>query len=128
MVNRRRPLDATFAALADPTRRAILSRLARGDASVGELARPFDVSAPAISKHLRVLERAGLLAQDRCGRIRRCRLRPAPLRSAAAWIERHRRYWTQQLDALADFLESPPADEPTQTDATIHPPASEDSP
>jgi DNA-binding transcriptional ArsR family regulator len=106
MVNYTAGLDATFAALSDPTRRAILSRLAQSDASVGELAAPFDVSAPAISKHLRVLERAGLLSQDREGRVRRCRLQARPMKAAGAWIERYRRYWTSQLDALADFLES----------------------
>lgn len=102
-------LDATFAALADPTRRAILTRLARGDATVGQLARPFRISAPAISRHLRVLIRAGLLEQHRRGRIRRCRLKPAPLNAAAAWIERRRRFWAGRLEALADFLESTPA-------------------
>ena len=105
MVNYSSKLDATFAALSDPTRRAILSRLARGDSSVGKLARPFKVSLPAISKHLRVLQRAGLLTQDRQGRVRRCRLRAAPMRAAAAWIQRYRRFWTQQLDALAQFVE-----------------------
>ena len=102
-------LDATFSALADPTRRAILSRLGEADprrgVSVGELAEPFDVSLPAISKHLRVLERAGMLTQQRDGRVRRCRLDPKPVAEAAQWIEHHRRFWTQQLDSLADFLE-----------------------
>lgn len=98
-------LNATFAALSDPTRRAILSRLARGDSSVGELAKPFNVSLPAVSKHLRVLQRAGLLTQDRQGRVRRCRLRAAPMRAAAEWIQRYSRFWTEQLDALAQFVE-----------------------
>ncbi len=106
MVKHNIALDLTFAALSDPTRRAILSRLAKGDASVGKLAEPFDMSLPAISKHLRVLERAGLLVQNREGRVRRCRLRPAPLGAAATWIERNQKYWTRQLDALAAYLES----------------------
>lgn len=105
MVNYSSKLDATFAALSDPTRRAILTRLARGDSSVGELARPFSVSLPAVSKHLRVLQRAGLLTQDRQGRVRRCRLQAAPMRAADAWIQRYRRFWTRQLDALAEFVE-----------------------
>lgn len=108
-------LDATFAALADPTRRAILARLTQRDATVTELAEPFSVSLPAISKHLRVLERAGLLKQDREGRIRRCRLEAAPMKAAAEWIERYRRFWTQQLDALAEYFEQP---DETQTDAS----------
>ncbi len=103
-------LDATFSALADPTRRAILSRLGEADpqrgVSVGELAQPFDMSPPAISKHLRVLERAGMLTQQRDGRVRRCRLDPKPIREAAQWIEYHRQFWNKQLDALADLLES----------------------
>ena len=104
-------LDATFSALADPTRRAILTRLGEADpvagVPVGELAEPFDMSLPAISKHLRALERAGLLSQQRDGRVRRCRLDPKPISEAAQWIEHHRQFWNQQLDALADFLESP---------------------
>ncbi len=106
MVKHNSALDMTFAALSDPTRRAILSRLTKGDASVGMLAEPFDMSLPAISKHLRVLERAGLLIQSREGRVRRCRLRPAPLSAAAKWIDRNQKYWTRQLDALAAYLES----------------------
>lgn len=105
MVKRPSKLDITFAALADPTRRAILTRLARGESSVGELARPFDVSLPAVSRHLRVLERAGLLSQDRQGRVRRCRLQAGPMRAAAAWIHRYRRFWPRQLDALDAFVE-----------------------
>jgi DNA-binding transcriptional ArsR family regulator len=99
-------LDAVFAALADPTRRAILARLARGDVAVTELARPFRVSLPAVSKHLRVLERTGLLTQQRRGRVRRCRLRAAPIRAAADWIDRYRRFWTARLDGLAALFES----------------------
>ncbi len=105
MVKYSSKLDTIFAALSDPTRRAILSRLARGDSSVGELARPFDVSLPAVSRHLRVLQGAGLLTQDRQGRVRRCRLRAAPMRAAAAWIQRYHRFWAGQLDALAQFVE-----------------------
>ncbi|MCG8404883.1 MAG: metalloregulator ArsR/SmtB family transcription factor [Phycisphaerales bacterium] len=104
MVKYESQLDSTFSALADPTRRAILARLAVGDASVTELARPFDVSLPAVSKHLRVLERAGLLTQDRQGRVRRCQLQASPMRAAAEWIECYRRFWSQQLDALAEFF------------------------
>ncbi len=107
-------LDTIFAALSDPTRRAILSRLARGDLSVGELARPFDVSLPAVSRHLRVLQQAGLLTQDRQGRVRRCRLQAAPMRAAAAWIQRYHRFWTGQLDALAQFVEQTESDSTPQ--------------
>ena len=110
MVNYGPNLDATFAALSDPTRRAILSRLARGDSSVGELARPFNISLPAVSRHLRVLHRAGLLTQDREGRVRHCRLRAAPMQAAAVWMQRYHRFWTQQLDALAEFVEQTESD------------------
>ncbi len=110
-------MDRTFAALADPTRRAIVQRLAeRSDVSVGELAEPFDMSLPAVSKHLRVLERAGLLRQEKDGRVRRCRLEPEPLRQAHDWIAHYQRFWTRQLDALADFLESQ-----SGPDETFHP-------
>ena len=98
-------LDLTFSAVADPTRRAILARLALGEASVGELAAPFAVSAPAISRHLKVLERAGLVAREKHGRVHRCRLDPGPMREAAAWIERTRRFWDQRFDALEDYLQ-----------------------
>ena len=97
-------LGATFAALADPTRRAILERLAHGEASVTELAGPFDVSLPAISKQLRVLERAGLLTQNKQGRVRHCRLEASPMREATQWLVRYRRYWERQLDQLAEYL------------------------
>jgi DNA-binding transcriptional ArsR family regulator len=106
MVTRNPRLDRTFAALADPTRRAILSRLARGEATVGQLARPFDVSRPAVSKHLRVLERAGLVRRERAGRYRRCALEAGPMREAAEWVERYRKFWDGQLDALSRYLES----------------------
>ena len=98
-------LDATFGALADPTRRAILARLALGEASVGELAEPFDISLPAVSKHLRVLEEAGFLNREKHGRVHRCRLDAAPMQSASDWIEVYRRFWEGQLDSLARYLE-----------------------
>jgi DNA-binding transcriptional ArsR family regulator len=100
-------LDRTFAALADPTRRAILSRLALGEANVSELAEPFSISLPAISKHLRVLEEAGLLVRRKEGRTHHCNLRPEPLGDAAEWLEEARRFWDDRLDALAQFLEQP---------------------
>jgi DNA-binding transcriptional ArsR family regulator len=98
------PLSATFAALADPTRRAILARLASGDCSVTELAGPFDMSMPAVSKHLRVLERAGLIARGRDAQRRPCRLEPAPLKDVAEWAERYRAVWEQRLDRLDTYL------------------------
>jgi DNA-binding transcriptional ArsR family regulator len=97
-------LDATFAALADPTRRAILARLASGEASVTELARPFEMSLPAVSKHLKVLERAGLIARGRAAQWRPCRLEAAPLKDASDWLEEYRRFWEQSLDRLDDYL------------------------
>ena len=105
MVTNSHHLDLTFGALADPTRRAILARLAEGEATVGELARPFDVSRPAISKHLRVLERAGLVRRHRDGRLSRCGLEAAPIRDAAEWVEGYRQFWENQLDSLARYLE-----------------------
>ena len=101
-------LDRTFAALADPTRRAILARLARGDAAVGELARPFAISLPAVSRHLRVLERARLIERRVNAQWRVCRLRPQPLRVAADWIDDYRRFWEESLDRLAEVLEVKP--------------------
>jgi DNA-binding transcriptional ArsR family regulator len=105
---RSRDLDATFSALADPTRRAILARLARGDAIVGDLARPFAISLPAISRHLRVLERARLIERRVDAQWRVCRLRPQALRRAADWIDEYRRFWDARLDQLAALLEAPP--------------------
>src|SRR6476661_5382968 len=102
-------LDATFAALADPTRRAILARLATGEASVAELARPFDMSQPAISKHLRVLERAGLISRGRDAQRRPRRLDAKPLEEASDWLERYREFWEerfQRLDALLEELQT----------------------
>ena len=98
-------LDATFHALADPIRRSILTRLETGEASVTELARPFRVSLPAISKHIRVLEKAGLLERRRAGRVHSLRLAARPLREAAAWIERYRRFWESRFDALDRHLQ-----------------------
>ena len=98
-------LDFTFAALADPTRRAILERLSTGDSSVTALAAPFDVSLPAISKQLRVLERAGLLVQQKDGRIRRCKLEAQPMKEAVDWIAQYRRFWEAKLESLASYLE-----------------------
>jgi DNA-binding transcriptional ArsR family regulator len=98
-------LDATFAALADPTRRAILARLALGEASVSELARPFEMSQPAISKHLKVLERAGLVSTARDGQRRPRRIEAAPLAAANAWIEEYRRFWEESYERLDAVLE-----------------------
>jgi len=97
-------LSTTFAALADPTRRAILARLALGETSVTEIARPFKISMPAITKHLRVLERCGLIARGRRAQWRPCRLEAKPLEDAAAWIEDYRRYWEESFDRLDDYL------------------------
>jgi DNA-binding transcriptional ArsR family regulator len=97
-------LSATFAALADPTRRAILARLALGEATVNELAEPFDMSLPAVSKHLKVLERAQLISRGREAQWRPCKLKAAPLKDAAGWIETYRRYWEQSFDRLEDYL------------------------
>src|SRR5438093_6327568 len=97
-------LSTTFAALADPTRRAILARLAAGETSVTELAAPFAMSLPAVSKHLKVLQRAGLIARGRAAQWRPCRLDAAPLKDAADWIEPYRRFWEESFDRLDDYL------------------------
>ena len=97
-------LSTTFAALADPTRRAILARLASGEASVTELAEPFEMSLPAISKHLKVLQRAGLIARGREAQWRPCRLEAGPLKDAAGWLEHYRRFWEQGFNRLEDYL------------------------
>src|SRR5690606_38686329 len=97
-------LSATFAALADPTRRAILARLAAGEASVSELAEPFDISAPAVTKHLKVLERAGLISRSRQAQWRPCRIEAKPLQDASHWIEQYRQLWEARLDRLEDYL------------------------
>ena len=105
--------------MADPTRRAILERLTGEDLPVTVLAAPFNVSLPAISKQLRVLERAGLLTQEKDGRVRRCRLQAGPLKPAIAWIEGYRRFWDQQLDSLASYLEDlDPEEHPGDSAAT----------
>lgn len=105
------PLSATFAALADPTRRAILARLALGETSVSELAKPFDISAPAISKHLKVLERAGLIARGREAQWRPCRIQPGALRGVDDWLERYRQLWEDRLDRLDAYLQELQANE-----------------
>ncbi len=97
-------LSLTFAALADPTRRAILARLVSGEAAVTELAAPFEMSLPAVSKHLKVLERAGLIARGREAQWRPCRLEAGPLKDAADWLEHYRRFWEQSFDRLEDYL------------------------
>ena len=97
-------LSATYAALADSTRRAILARLATGEASVTELAEPFEMSLPAVSKHLKVLERAGLIARSRQAQWRPCRLEAAPLKDAADWLEEYRRFWEESFDRLDEYL------------------------
>jgi len=97
-------LSTTFAALADPTRRAILARLSLGETSVSELAEPFDMSLPAISKHLKVLERAGLIARGREAQWRPCRLEAGPMKQATAWLEHYRKFWEQSFDRLEDYL------------------------
>jgi len=109
-------LSSTFAALADPTRRAILARLSTGDATVGELADPFALSLPAISKHLTVLERAGLITKSRDGQRRHCRISAAPLKEATSWLELYREHWQEHFDNLGSYL------------TTIHEPSHEGGP
>ena len=114
-------LDMTFAALSDPTRRAIIQRLAAGEASVAELAEPFDMSQPAVSKHLRVLETAGLISRRRDAQRRPCRLEAAPLAEAVDWLEAYREFWEarfQRLDVLLADLRAPAHNENTPKDAT----------
>ena len=98
-------LSTTFAALADPTRRAILARLTGGEASVTEIARPFEMTLPAVSKHLKVLERAGLIERSRRAQWRPCRLEAGPLKAADEWLERYRGFWEERLDRLDDYLQ-----------------------
>jgi DNA-binding transcriptional ArsR family regulator len=105
MVNHFQSLDATFSALADPTRRAILLRLAEGEASVSQLAEPFEISLPAISRHLKVLERAGLLAREKHGRVHHIKLVADPMLDALEWIARTGRFWEEQFDSLERLLE-----------------------
>ena len=106
------PLSSTFAALADPTRRAILGRLTLGETSVTDLAKPFNMSMPAVSKHLKVLERAGLIARGRSAQWRPCRLDAGPLKEIAGWIEEYRRFWEQSFDRLDDYLREIQTKEP----------------
>jgi DNA-binding transcriptional ArsR family regulator len=111
------PLSSTFAALADPTRRAILARLSKGETAVSELAKPFAMSLPAVTKHLKVLQRAGLISQGRRAQWRPCRLEPRPLREVARWVEQYRQMWEQRLDRLEDYLselQEAPADKPAR--------------
>jgi len=98
-------LTTTYAALADPTRRAILARLATGEATVGELAEPFAMSLPAVSKHLKVLERAGLITRRRKAQWRPCRIEAGPLKDAAQWLEHYRRFWDESFDRLDEYLD-----------------------
>ena len=125
MVNYAMPTDrlsATFSALADPTRRAILARLALGETSVSELAKPFDISGPAISKHLKVLEGAGLITRGREAQWRPCKLEPEALRGVDDWLERYRKLWEERLDRLDDYLRQlqgkPKAEKSDKTEKT----------
>jgi DNA-binding transcriptional ArsR family regulator len=104
-------LSATFAALADPTRRAILARLSLGEISVTELAEPFEMSLPAVTKHLKVLEKAGLITRGRHAQWRPCRLKAAPLRDVSDWVEQYRRHWEERLDRLGEYLKELQAQE-----------------
>lgn len=113
-------LNLTFAALADPTRRAILARLAMGEASVTELAEPFEISLPAISRHLKVLERAGLIARGREAQWRPRTLRAAPMKEAADWLDQYRRFWEESLDRLAEHLAEMQGKEPNDEPHRSH--------
>ncbi len=106
MVNNVARLDAVFGALADPTRRAMVSRLARGTSTVGDLGAPFSISKAAVTKHVKVLERAGLLRRQVDGRVHHCEIDPAPLSTAQAWVDEVRQFWENRLDDLAAFLDS----------------------
>src|SRR5450755_1517497 len=114
MVNNTAALDATFGALADPTRRAILATLMLGQSSISELARPHRMSLPAVMKHLRVLERAGLVTQKKSGRIRQCQLSAQPLKTAEQWIAQYRMFWENQFAALDRYLAQDPRKERTR--------------
>jgi len=118
-------LSATFSALADPTRRAILARLAFGELSVGELARPFKISGPAITKHLKVLQRVGLISRTRRAQWRPCRLETKPLEDVAAWVEEYRRFWDESFDRLDDYLadlQKKDKTAPKKASVSTHPP------
>lgn len=123
-------LTATFAALADPTRRAILTRLAQGETSVKELAQPFDITLPAISKHLKVLEKAGLIERGREAQWRPCRLQAQPLKQAADWVGQYRQHWEARFDRLDDYLRElhPEATDAPITQSEPSPTAPESSP
>ncbi|NQD36802.1 helix-turn-helix transcriptional regulator [Permianibacter sp. IMCC34836] len=124
------PLSATFAALADPTRRAILARLASGESSVTELAEPFDMTMPAVTKHLKVLEKAGLITRGKAKQWRPCKLKAQPLKEVAGWVEQYRQFWEQRLDRLEEYLRvlqaeeaAPPAASGAEASATEPAPA-----
>jgi DNA-binding transcriptional ArsR family regulator len=121
MVYHHAQLDATFFALADPTRREILARLATGERTISELAARFDMTLPGVSKHIRVLESAGLATIERHGRVRRARLNPEPMRTAAEWIDHYRRFWESELELLALYLENPTS-EPSPSWSPSQPP------
>jgi DNA-binding transcriptional ArsR family regulator len=108
-------ITSTFAALADPTRRAILARLSLGETSVTELAAPFEMSMPAVSRHLKVLERAGLISRGREAQWRPCKLNPKPLKEAAEWLEEYRQFWEQSFDRLEEYLKTMQAKEKRRT-------------
>jgi DNA-binding transcriptional ArsR family regulator len=108
MVNYSTTLDQTFSALSDPTRRAIISKLADGEIPIMEIASPFDMSLPAVTKHIRILEEAGLVIRRKQGRVRYCRLNAKPLRDAAQWLVFYQKFWDAKLDSLANFLEADP--------------------
>lgn len=112
------PLSATFAALADPTRRAILARLASGESSVTELAEPFDMTMPAVTKHLKVLEKAGLITRGKAKQWRPCKLKAQPLKEVAGWVEQYRQFWEQRLDRLEEYLRVLQAEEAAKPTAT----------
>ena len=107
MVNNQEGMDRVFAALADGTRRSMIRRLARGPAAIGELGRPHGISKPAVTKHVKVLERAGLVRREKHGRVHQCTLNPSPLRRAEAWIEHNRTFWERSLRSLAKLVEEP---------------------
>jgi DNA-binding transcriptional ArsR family regulator len=120
MVTNNGRLDLTFAALADPIRRSILDRLVHGEATVGQLARPYRVSRPAISKHLRVLERAGLVIRTRDGRVSRCGLDAGPMKEASDWVERYRQFWEGNLDRLVQYFEQEAGETSPSGDDTVN--------
>lgn len=109
-------LDAVFHVLSDATRRGILEQLVAGESSVSKLAEPYNISLPAISKHLRVIEKSGLLSREKDGRVRRCRLDAGPMKEAWDWIAQYRRFWEQKLDSLADYLDQLQADQQSEGD------------